>query len=90
MWKLRPTANVTDSGAITTVHFESRHGEQQTRRLADNSVIHLNTDSAVTIRFGKKDRLVVLSSGEADFEVAHERERAFRVLAGAAQIVRPH
>lgn len=87
LWKLRPTANVTDSGAITTVHIETRHGEQQTRRLADNSVIHLNTDTAVTIRFGKKDRLVVLSSGEADFEVAHERERAFRVLAGAAQIV---
>jgi transmembrane sensor len=87
LWKLKPTANLTDSGPITTVHFETRHGEQQTRRLADNSVIHLNTDTAVTIRFGKRDRLVVLSSGEADFEVAHERERAFRVLAGAAQIV---
>ncbi len=87
LWNLRPTANVADSGVITTAHFETRHGEQQTRRLADNSVIHLNTDTAVTIRFGNKDRLVVLSSGEADFEVAHERERAFRVLAGAAQIV---
>jgi transmembrane sensor len=87
VWKLKPTANVADSGAIAAVHFETRHGEQQTRRLADNSVIHLNTDTAVTIRFGKTDRLVVLSSGEADFEVAHEPERAFRVLTGAAQIV---
>ena len=50
-------------------------------------MLHLNTDSAVTVRYGKKERLVMLTSGEADFEVAHEPERAFRVFAGSAEVV---
>jgi transmembrane sensor len=72
---------------ITALHFETRHGEQLSRRLADNSVLHLNTDSAVTIRYGKTERLVMLTSGQADFEVAHEPDRAFRVIAGSAEVV---
>jgi transmembrane sensor len=72
---------------ITAMHFETRHGEQLSRRLADNSLLHLNTDSAVTIRYGKAERLVVLTSGQADFAVAHEPDRAFRVIAGLAEVV---
>jgi transmembrane sensor len=82
-----PVTTVADPGTTVAVHYETQHGEQQTQRLADDSVIHLNTDSAVTIRFSKTERLVVLNAGEADFEVAHERERHFRVAAGPAQIV---
>jgi transmembrane sensor len=55
--------------------------------LADNSVLHLNTDSAVTIRYGKTERLVTLTVGQAVFEVAHESDRTFRVLAGSAEVV---
>jgi transmembrane sensor len=55
--------------------------------LADTTILHLNTDSAVTIRYGKTERLVMLTSGEADFEVAHEPNRAFRVFAGAAEVI---
>jgi len=55
--------------------------------LADNSILHLNTDSAVTIRYGKNERLVLLTAGQADFEVAHEPDRVFRVIAGAAEVV---
>ena len=72
---------------MTALYFETRHGEQLTRRLADNSVLHLNTDSAVTVRYGKNERLVMLTSGQADFEVAHEPDRAFRVIAGLAEVV---
>ena len=72
---------------MTALHFETRHGEQLSRRLADNSILHLNTDSAVTIRYGKAERLVMLTSGQADFEVAHEPNRAFRVIAGSAGVV---
>ena len=50
-------------------------------------MLHLNTDSAVTIRYGKTERLVTLTSGQADFEVAHEPDRAFRVFAGSAEVV---
>src|SRR6516162_8872811 len=87
LWNLRPIAHVSTPAAVTALRFETRHGEQQTHRLADNSILHLNTDSAVTVRYGDNERLVVLSSGEAEFEVAHTPERPFRVFAGRAEIV---
>src|SRR5258708_2356361 len=86
-WNVRPIQRPSAPDGITALHFETRHGEQLTRRLADNSVVHLNTDSAVTIRYGKTERLVMLISGQAGFEVAHEPDRAFRVIAGAAEVV---
>jgi transmembrane sensor len=86
-WNLRPVEHVSGSGAITALHFETGHGEQLSRRLADGSVLHLNTDSAVTIRYGKTERLVMLTSGQGEFEVAHELDRAFRVIAGSAEVV---
>ena len=86
-WNVRPIRHPSAPDGITALHFETRHGEQLTRRLADNSVVHLNTDSAVTIRYGKTERLVMLRSGQADFEIAHEPDRAFRVIAGSAEVV---
>jgi transmembrane sensor len=71
----------------TTALYQTRHGEQMSLRLTDNSLLHLNTDSAVSIRYGKTERLVTLRAGEADFEVTHDPERAFRVVAGAAEVV---
>ena len=87
LWNLRPIAQVSTPGAVTALHFETRHGEQQTHRLADNSILHLNTDTTVTVRYGGDERLVVLTSGEADFEVTYAPDRPFRVLAGPAEIV---
>jgi transmembrane sensor len=86
LWNPRPTAQVAVL-AVAALHFETRHGEQQTQRLADGSVLHLNTDSAVTVRYSPTERLVLLTSGEAEFEVAHAPERPFRVFAGAAEVV---
>src|SRR5450631_732910 len=86
-WNVRPIQHPSAPNGITALRFETRHGEQLTRRLADNSVLHLNTDSAVTIRYGKTERLVMLTSGQANFEVAHEPDRAFRVIAGSAEVV---
>jgi transmembrane sensor len=82
-----PNTQPSISSDATVLRFQSRHGEQQTHQLADHSVIRLNTDTAVTVRFDNKERLVVLEAGEADFEVAHEARRAFRVSAGSAQVV---
>jgi transmembrane sensor len=85
-WTGEPNRHPAASDGMTALHFETRHGEQLTRRLADDSVLHLNTDSAITIRYGKHERLAVLTSGEADFEVAHDPKRAFRVLAGSIEV----
>jgi transmembrane sensor len=87
MWNLKSAGPDSPFGGTTALHFETRHGEQSTWRLADSTILHLNTDSAVTIRYGKTERLVMLTSGEADFEVAHEPDRAFRVFAGAAEVI---
>ncbi len=84
---VRPIHHPSAPDGITALHFETRHGEQLSRRLEDNSVVHLNTDSAVTIRYSKTERLVMLTSGQADFEVAHEPDRAFRVFAGSAEVI---
>jgi len=87
LWHMRPNPPAAPSEAIVALHFTTRHGEQRTYRLADASLLHLNTDSSVTIRYSKAQRLVVLDAGEAVFEVVHDPQRAFRVDAGAAQVV---
>jgi transmembrane sensor len=87
LWNPRPIAHLSASAGATALSLETRHGEQLSRRLADESVLHLDTDSAVTIRYGKTERLVELTSGQAAFEVAHEPGRPFRVVAGPAEVV---
>jgi transmembrane sensor len=84
LWYLRPVARVPVEAAA--LHFQTRHGEQQTYRLADDSVLHLNTDTAVTVRYSPTERFVTLASGEAAFEVTHDLKRPFRVLAGPAEV----
>jgi transmembrane sensor len=86
-WHLEPNREVPAPQSIATTQLRTQHGEQRTLRLADGSILHLNTDSAVSIRYGNAERLVILDSGQAAFEVAHEAKRAFRVRAGSAEIV---
>jgi transmembrane sensor len=86
-WNLRPTGRPAGLTGIATLHFETGHGEQITQRLADNSLLHLNTDSAVGVRYSKSERLVTLMSGQAEIEVAHEANRAFRVHTRSADII---
>ena len=87
LWRDWQATHAPVSVATSTVHFETRHGEQLTRRLADGSVLELNTDTAVTVSYSDAERRVVIEHGQADFEVAHQAQRPFRVFAGSAQIV---
>jgi transmembrane sensor len=68
-------------------HYATRHGDQQTWRLSDNSVLRLNTDTAVTVRYGRAERLVEIDRGEALFVVTHDPRRRFRVVAGTTDVV---
>jgi transmembrane sensor len=86
-WSVRRAGQPPGAVSVAELHLETRHGEQLSRRLADNSVVHLNTDSAVTIRYGTSERLVTLTVGEASFDVVHEPGRPFLVLAGSAAVV---
>jgi transmembrane sensor len=69
------------------VMFATRHGQQLDAPLPDNSVLHLNTDSAVEVVYSSTERLVIVESGEASFEVAHEPQREFHVLARSAEVI---
>lgn len=61
-------------------------GEQRTVKLADGSVIRLNTNTRIRIAYDKDLRLVHLITGEATFEVAHDADRPFEVAAGAGRV----
>jgi len=67
-------------------HYATRHGEQRTWRLADQSTLRLNTDTTVTVRYSRSERLVEIERGEALFEVAHQAARPFRVVAGTTNV----
>ncbi len=69
----RPTAE-TDVGGFREL------------RLADGSVVQLNTDSAVRTRFTAEERRVELLRGEAFFDVASNPARPFIVSAGGVAV----
>jgi transmembrane sensor len=87
VWRVVPHVHRSAPDPVTTLRFATGHGEQATQRLPDASVVHLNSDSVVTIRFSTQERRVELESGEADFEVAPAPGRAFRVAAGVAEAI---
>jgi len=87
-WRgIKPAHEALTVDDAMTLRFATVHGEELTRHLPDGSVLHLNTDSAATVRYSKSERAIILTSGEADFEVAHELGRPFRVFAGSAEAV---
>jgi transmembrane sensor len=67
--------------------YSTAHGEQSERVLPDGSVLHLNTDSQVTVHYSRRERVVDLDRGEALFQVTYAGERGFRVMAGHAQLL---
>jgi transmembrane sensor len=64
--------------------FRTAHGEQAIERLPDGSILRLDTDSEVTVRYTARERRVEIKAGQALFEVAHQAQRHFRVAAGDA------
>ncbi|MGH8186380.1 MAG: FecR family protein, partial [Steroidobacteraceae bacterium] len=70
------TAAVGDSTYATEV------GGYERVLLRDGSVIQLNTDTRVRVALGSDRRKVHLLRGEASFDVAHDPQRPFEVIAG--------
>ncbi len=62
--------------------YRTAHGEARVVQLPDGSVLRLDTDSEVTVRYSDRERLVELNRGQALFHVDHELRRWFRVTAG--------
>lgn len=66
--------------------FSTEVGEVRDVRLADGTVMHLNTGSSAEVQIDDKRRIVRLLSGEASFDVAHDKQRPFDVQARSATI----
>lgn len=65
---------------------ETEIGGFRELRLADGSVVQLNTDSAVRTRFTVEERRIELLRGEAFFDVAANPARPFIVSAGGVAV----
>jgi transmembrane sensor len=70
-----------------TLTYRTAHAEQRVQPLPDGSILHLNTDSEIRVRFSRDERVVQLARGQAFFEVAHEPRRRFRIEAGPAGVI---
>lgn len=77
VWYARSTA---DSSYATHL------GEQRVFELADGSVVFLNTQSRIQVRYSDAARDVYLRNGQALFQVRRDAARPFRVHAGSAVI----
>lgn len=66
--------------------YATNLGEQRVFELADGSVVFLNTQSRIQVRYSEAARDIYLRDGQALFQVRHDAERPFRVHAGSAVI----
>lgn len=76
---------VPDASAYAHRHATAAHGYERAM-LPDGSVVELNANSAVEVRFTADQRFVRLVHGEAHFVVAKNPARPFIVSAGNIQV----
>ncbi len=69
---------------VMEIASEADHGRDVT--LPEGSSLSLDGNSQVRVQMGATERRVTLSRGEAYFDVAHDADRPFEVLAGSAEI----
>ena len=67
--------------------YQTAHGEQTVAQLPDGTELRLNTDSAVTVRYTRSERVVEIARGQALFTVARDDHRRFRVAAGDVHVL---
>lgn len=61
--------------------FHTGYGEMRNIRLSDGSIVHLNSNSALTVNIDGNQRQLTLLQGEAWFEVSPDPPRPFQVHA---------
>lgn len=62
--------------------YRTRIGEQRSVVLGDGSLVHLNTNTAIDVVINGNERRITFLRGEAEFQVAHDASRPFRVSSG--------
>ena len=66
-------------------HYVAAHGASRSFELPDGTLVHLNAESALSMRFSLLHRRIELTRGQASFTVAHDR-RPFAVHAAGLQV----
>ena len=79
-------AFLLSSAPVYEASYSTAVGEHQEIVLPDESVIMLNTDSVVTVRYSDDRREIHLERGEAHFDVTPAPARPFRVAAGLGSV----
>jgi transmembrane sensor len=69
------------------VDYHTALGERRVVTLSDGSKLSLDSDSEVTVRYGKHARALHLLKGQARFDVAHDKSRPFSVVAGNQKVI---
>jgi len=67
--------------------YQTHHGQQSSWTLADGTVLRLNTDSQVKVRWGRNERVIELERGQIFMRVAHDAQRRLRVQAGGSNLI---
>jgi transmembrane sensor len=68
-------------GPATVQTYSTGKGQHQRIALADGSVVDLNAETRLTVRFARRERHVALGDGQAIFDVAHDETRPFTIEA---------
>lgn len=68
------------------VTYSTTLGEQRTEQLPDGTLVTLNTETALQVRYGHGRRQIVLQHGEAMFDVVHDTAHPFVVTAGDGSV----
>jgi transmembrane sensor len=79
-WQLSPYAYVPGQ-------YRTGIGEQRMIELDDHSRIALDATTRIQVSYSKDARIVELAQGQAQFSVAHDPARPFKVIAGGHTIV---
>lgn len=78
-----PMVNHRESPATL---YATAKGQKQSVTLADGSVLMLNTDTRIALRFDDRRRSIVLERGEVALKVVHDEKRPFTVDAGDVRL----
>lgn len=75
-------SNDTTQLAQRSFTYAAPRGQQRMIPLNDGSLVYLNSNGIVEVRYDENERQIRLLSGDALFEVAKNPKRPFRVYAG--------
>jgi transmembrane sensor len=67
--------------------YETALGERRVITLVDGSKVSLDSNSEVTVKYSRTARELHLLRGQARFDVAHNVERPFSVVAGDQKVI---